>query len=96
MVRARGEIDLATADLLDLAIDSALSEGVSSLSIDLSEVTFIDSTGVRSLMVCQQKVADAGLEMTVVVPPGPVARTLSVTGVDSLLTLVDPGTEGDD
>lgn len=95
VARAQGEIDLATVELLDLAVESALSEGVKKLVIDLTEVTFLDSTGVRSLLSTDERVRALGGELTIVVAGGPVSRTLSVTAVDKILRIVDGLPEGE-
>lgn len=89
VLRANGEIDLATVDLLDKAVGNALDEGLNRVIIDLSQVSFMDSTGIRSLLGNSQRVTDSGGELSVVLSGGSVARTLSVTGVDSLLRIFD-------
>ena len=89
VLRAIGEVDLATVDLLDLAVGNVLEEGFTQVVVDLTQVSFMDSTGIRSLLANSQRLSDAGGKMAIVLSGGPVARTLSVTGVDSLLTIYD-------
>lgn len=93
LLRAQGEIDLATVDLLDMAVANALQDGLSHVVIDMSEVSFMDSTGIRSLLTNSERVNEAGGKMSIVLSGGPVARTLSVTGVDSLLSIYDSVSE---
>lgn len=44
-----GELDLATAPLLSAAVSSAVARA-GTITIDLSDVTFIDSNGVRAIL----------------------------------------------
>jgi anti-anti-sigma factor len=53
----------------------------------------MDSTGIRSLLTNSEQVSEAGGTMSIVLSGGPVARTLSVTGVDSLLSIYDSVSE---
>ena len=49
-VRAVGELDIASAPALEDALLHGLDSGASSIVLDLTGVTFIDSAGVRLLM----------------------------------------------
>ena len=46
----RGELDVYSAPSLDAAVDQALRDGARSLVLDLGEVGFIDSSGLRSMI----------------------------------------------
>jgi anti-sigma B factor antagonist len=50
VVTASGEIDMASCGRLDEELRRALANGASSIELDLSQVTFIDSTGVAVLL----------------------------------------------
>ncbi|MGH8924727.1 MAG: STAS domain-containing protein [Acidimicrobiia bacterium] len=89
LLRASGEIDLATVDLLDMAVGNALQQGLNQVVIDMTEVSFMDSTGIRSLLTNSERINEAGGKMSIVLSGGPVARTLAVTGVDALLSIYD-------
>lgn len=89
VLRAQGEIDLATVELLDTAVSDALKDGLNEVVIDMTKVSFMDSTGIRSLLTNAERITEAGGKMAVVLSGGPVARTLSVTGVDALLSIYD-------
>ncbi|MGH8957281.1 MAG: STAS domain-containing protein [Acidimicrobiia bacterium] len=89
LLRANGEIDLATVELLDMAVANALEDGLNQVVIDLTKVSFMDSTGIRSLLTNSERINEAGGKMSIVLSGGPVARTLSVTGVDALLSIYD-------
>jgi anti-anti-sigma factor len=76
----RGEVDIATVALLEERIDAAL-EGGSQLVLDLTGVSFIDSTGLRLVISTRQRLTEDG-ELALVVADGPVTRLLEITGLD--------------
>lgn len=86
---ATGELDLATVEILEAAVDTAINEGFNRIVIDLTAVSFMDSTGMRALLVTSQRLAEENGTLGVVLSGGPVARALAVTGVDRLLELFD-------
>jgi anti-sigma B factor antagonist len=49
-LRLSGELDMATARRLEAAVGAALDREESELTVDLSDVSFMDSTGLRSLL----------------------------------------------
>ncbi len=80
VVAPAGEIDLATVDALAAEIDLALGQ-VDALVLDLREVTFIDSAGLRLVLETSRKagrfsvVRGPGEVQRVPVPPRPTPRT---------------------
>ncbi len=84
---ATGEIDLASVGLLEAEIDESLASGVDLLVIDLMGVTFLDSTGLRSLLSTHTKLNESGGRLALVVTGGPVMRLFDVTGIESALNL---------
>jgi anti-sigma B factor antagonist len=83
----RGELDLATTGQLA----AALAEAGTPVLLDLSGLTFMDSTGVRLLLEAAEGTGD-GLR---IIPPvnGDARVTIDETGIAALLPLVDdPGT----
>ncbi len=75
-----GEIDLATAPALETAI--AEWDGSGDLCIDLSAVSFIDSTGLRALISGSHAAEDHDSSFCLVAPEGPVTKLLEITGLD--------------
>jgi anti-sigma B factor antagonist len=73
LLAVRGEIDLASADDFRRALESLIGEGRSPALVDLSEVTFIDSTGMAALVSARSTADAAGVEL-VLVRPSPQAR----------------------
>lgn len=50
IVRVAGELDVATAPVLDAALTQAEASAAPMIAIDLTGVSFIDSTGLRALL----------------------------------------------
>jgi anti-anti-sigma factor len=75
VVRARGDVDMSSVPLLADALEAAPA-GLR-LVLDLSEVGYLDSSGLRCL-VAARAVHD---ELTLLAPSQPVRRVLEVTGL---------------
>ncbi len=61
-----GELDLATAPELEAALTHLCESGVREIEIDLGEIDFIDSTGLRAILVAKDSCAKAGIEFFLV------------------------------
>lgn len=85
-VMLSGEVDLATAPQLPAAV--AQHRDADLLVVDLTEVTFIDSTGVRMLLEADRHCAGRGSRLIVVVGNGPVRRVLELCELDDRLAVV--------
>jgi len=88
----RGELDLATAPALEDRVLTAVRDAAGRpVVLDLRELTFMDSTGVRTLVAAHQAAAEHGSDLRVVRPaPGsPVSRVIEISGIDDALGLVD-------
>lgn len=87
----RGELDLATAPELEEQVLAAVREGGRSVVLDLRELTFMDSTGVRTIVAAHQVAEQTGHGLTVVRPPrdSAVSRVIEISGIDEALGLVD-------
>ena len=89
VVSVGGEVDLETATRLGDAALEALRDLSSHLVLDLSGVSFMDSTGLKVLLSLQRSAALAGGSLTVAGATRPVRRILTLTGLDQTLQLVD-------
>ena len=89
VVSVGGEVDLETATRLGDAALEALRELSPHLVLDLSGVSFMDSTGLKVLLSLQRSAALAGGSLTVAGATRPVRRILTLTGLDQTLQLVD-------
>ena len=69
-IRPSGEIDLAVADQLREAIIAALTGGTLRVVVDLTDVWFLDSSGIRALLVAHKFATEHKQTMTVENPTG--------------------------
>jgi anti-sigma B factor antagonist len=84
VVAPAGEIDLATVDVLGAEIDGAV-ETTDTLVLDLRDVTFIDSAGLRLVL----ETSRAFDRFSVVRGPREVQRVFDLVGLESRLTMLD-------
>lgn len=84
-LRASGEIDAHTAPTLAAAIDGAGS----SVDLDLTEVDFVDSSGLRVLIDAHQRLEEAGGGLRLTGLSEPVRRLLEISGVSEYLGVVE-------
>jgi anti-anti-sigma factor len=84
-----GELDLASADTLHEALERELAAG-NRVLLDLSGVTFIDSTGLAAIVnaVNSARESDGELELCAELHPQ-ARRLMELTGVLPLFSLVD-------
>jgi anti-sigma B factor antagonist len=87
LVVLAGEVDIFTAPRFREGMVELLDAGVESLVVDLSGVTFIDSTALGVLIGGVRRVHGAGGAMTLVVVSRPVQRVLSITGLDRVFSI---------
>jgi anti-anti-sigma factor len=78
-----GELDLDSASMLEEPVRQVCASGAG-LVIDLRKVTFMDSTGLRMLIVAGTLCEENGQEMRII-PGEDIQRILEVTGLDRVL-----------
>ena len=84
MIELIGELDLSTAPKLEAMVSGRLSRS-SSLVLDLSKLTFIDSSGIAVLIRAFQATDRRGEVSFVIAPGSQVARIFSIAGIDRVL-----------
>jgi anti-anti-sigma factor len=77
VVHPHGEIDLSTAPILHDALAEAVSQG-RHVIVDLSDVTFIDSTGFREFLVHRRMCRENDRLMVLVNPQARVQRVIDM------------------
>jgi anti-anti-sigma factor len=89
IVALEGEIDLALVPEAERKIAEAEAGEPSRLVIDLSEVTFMDSSGLRVLLTAHRRAEEAGRSFALVKGSDTVNRLLEVTGLSERLEVLD-------
>ena len=77
-----GELDPHTAPVLAGHLGEAGKQGSGRVILDLSGVSFVDSSGLRVLIEAQQNLGEADREFAVRNPSEAVTRLLKITGLD--------------
>jgi anti-anti-sigma factor len=86
-VAVHGEVDLATAPQLARQLREALCLPTARLTLDLSDVQFMDSQGLHVLEDARLAAIERNVDFVVVAPSGCVRRLLDVTGTTDLFEI---------
>jgi anti-anti-sigma factor len=87
-----GELDLASRPLLDEALAGVGQERIEALVLDLSGVSFMDSTGLHAVLVAKDLCARRGCELLFVRASTQVQRLFELSGVLAQLKFCEPTT----
>jgi anti-sigma B factor antagonist len=82
-----GEMDAANAAELERRLVGARAIGPFGLIIDLSELTFIDSTGIKALAWIASQVQERGETMLLASPTAEVARILEIVRLNESIVI---------
>lgn len=83
-----GELDLASAPLLAQEIENASSDSAAMIVLDLKELQFIDSTGLRIILAAHERAQERGQELALSRGSEQVQRLLTITGVGEHLRII--------
>jgi anti-sigma B factor antagonist len=89
VVRISGEFDMTYEQRFEHTVREQPLDGVDKVVMDLSGLTFIDSTGLRSILRYWNDMRGRGFELAVVPGSTQVQRVLATTGLDKVLPTVD-------
>ena len=93
-VALTGELDLRGATALDPELARIASEpGPEVVAVDLRELEFMDSSGLRSIMVADASLRQAGRRLILVRGVSGVQRVFAVTRMEERLSFVDDPAE---
>jgi anti-anti-sigma factor len=84
-----GELELVTNRDVERELRIVEEGDAASIVLDLSGVSFIDSSGIRMLLLARARTRDDGDRLKLRRPPGRVFEVLQVCGVDRLLPFLD-------
>jgi anti-anti-sigma factor len=89
LIHVYGELDLATVADFDAELNRALSSASQKIVVDLAELASIDSTGLRSLVLFNERCEAAGREL--VIRPGSrrLQKVFEATQLDDRLPFED-------
>lgn len=93
VVALRGEVDLESSPAAREILLKCL-ESAGKVIVDLSEVTYIDSSGVASLVEALQAAKKNGSQFSLAATSEPTRRVLELARLDKVFTLYDSVDEG--
>jgi anti-anti-sigma factor len=87
----RGEIDLQNAGDVEGQLTEAISNQATTVSIDLGEVAYLDSAGLRVLFHLVERLATLQIAVELVTPlRSPSRRVIELSGLAALVPLDPP------
>jgi len=87
VVFVRGEVTFSNVVEFERRIERAFGDGARNLVVDLSEVTFIDSSGLSALLTASARARERGGAVALVLAQGEPPSIFRFRGVDRLLSL---------
>jgi anti-sigma B factor antagonist len=84
-----GELDAATAPRLTEALDDAIASDSASVLVDLSECSFIDSTGLGVVVTARTRLLEDGRRFELCCAGAQAKRILEITGLDNAFGLFE-------
>jgi len=88
-----GELDLSTVDKVEQELTRVEALGPAIVVLDLSRLTFLDSSGLRLIVGADQRARRESRRFVVVRGPDTVQRVFSITHLDEQIDLVDDVSE---
>jgi anti-sigma B factor antagonist len=80
-VVARGDIDVSTAPLLKQQMQEVVGRGATIVVLDVSDVNFVDSSGIRVIVEAGNGLRDRGGQLLIEGISAAVGRILEITGL---------------
>lgn len=87
LMTLEGDLDLATAGQLHERLDELARAGITRIALDLSDLQFLDSTGLSVLLTEHHRVEALGGELVILSPTRRVRRVFQITGLDRYLNI---------
>ena len=88
-LRLYGDLDMENAPTLDDQLADAESSDAPSIVLDLSQLDFIDSSGLRTVLRAAQRSCGNSHRLAVRRGTGQVAKLFELTAIDRSLNLLD-------
>jgi len=92
-VALSGGLDLSTAEKVERELQRIEETGTKLVVLDLSALTFLDSTGLRLIVGADQRARQSDRRLTVVRGPATVQRVFTITKLDERLEMVDSASQ---
>jgi anti-sigma B factor antagonist len=87
VLAVRGEVDVATSPQLHERLEAMAQEGTTMAVVDLTEVSFVDSTALGVLVTGAKRLREGGGDLRLVVTEPHIAKVFTITGLDEVFTI---------
>ena len=84
-----GELDQSTVAKVQEELRRIEANSPATVVVDLSKLTFLDSTGLRCIVTADERARDDGRRVVIVRGPDAVQRVFAITRLDDRLEMVD-------
>ena len=91
-LKLSGELDLASVSRVEQAVEAALAQGARTLVLDLSELSFVDSSGLRLFVVLNERAVAEGWKLSMTRPQEQAMTVFVVSGLEENLPFTEKGT----
>jgi anti-anti-sigma factor len=91
-VALMGELDLSTVAKVQEELRKIEAASPPTLVVDLSKLSFLDSTGLRCIVTADERAREEGRRVVIVRGPDPVQRVFAITRLEERLEMVDDPT----
>lgn len=91
-----GEISFKQIPAIRERVDALLNQSLKALVVDLSNVSYIDSTGLSVIMRCHAHMLRTHNKCIILGAQGPVSRIFKMMRLENVLTLVDTPEQAED
>lgn len=81
VVRISGEVDMATAPRLNTTFEAIIESGASRVLVELENVSFLDSSGIRSLLLARKHLEEIGATLVIDGMSDSIRHVLEIAGV---------------
>lgn len=86
-LKLEGDLDPYTAPLLTAELEGVADDAIQTLELDMSGVRFLDSSGLRVLVVAYNELEPRGGEVVLAKPTANTRRVVELAGLDRSLKL---------
>ncbi|MEO9137742.1 MAG: STAS domain-containing protein [Jatrophihabitans sp.] len=87
VVAVSGEVDVYSAPALKESLTDLLQSGVATVVVDLSDVAFLDSTGLGALVEARTATTEAGGTLPLVCDQERILKLFAITGLDGVFAI---------
>ena len=93
VVRVAGELDMHTSPQIRDEVLTRATDGDRQIALDLTEVTFMDSSSLGVLVMCLKRLREQGGRLVLIGVKGSPMKVLVLTGLDRVFDIFDTAAE---